>query len=55
MFKKKFSNFSLYLLFLVNFAYAIKNGFNWLFYISAGLTAITLIFDIVEVIKRHGE
>ena len=52
MSNKKFRNTALYLLFLLNLAQAIKNGFNWLFYVSAVLTAAVLVFDIMEVISR---
>lgn len=53
---KKKINMPLYLLFVVNCIYAIsEKTFNWLFYVSAGLTAIVLIFDIVGLVKNGRE
>ena len=51
--KKKFDNFALYLLFFANFIYAVKNGFSWLFYVSAFLVGLSLILDIVEVLREE--
>lgn len=39
----------LYMFFAVNCIYAVQNGANWLFFITAALTGAVLIFDILEV------
>lgn len=50
--KKCRLNVPLYLMFATNCIYAVTNrAFNWFFFISAVLTALTLAFDIYEVIK----
>lgn len=52
--KKYFRNSALYLLFFANLVYAVRNGFSWLFYVSAILTAAVFIMDLAEVLK-HGK
>lgn len=49
-----FRNVPLYLLAISNFAYAVRHGFSWLTLVALILTAVVLIFDIVEVV-RHGK
>ena len=50
--KRKF-NVTLYLLFAANCIYAVTNdAFNWLFYVAFVLTAVSLAFDIAEVLKN---
>lgn len=51
MCKRKF-NAPLYLLFAANCIYAVsQRAFNWLFYVSAALTAVVLAFDLWEAVK----
>lgn len=52
MFKKKFAKIALYLLFLVNCVYAAMDGVSWLFVVTAVLTAIVLVLDVMEALKN---
>ncbi len=52
MCKRFIRNSPLYLLTLLNLAYALKHGFSWLSYVSFALSAVVLVIDIVEV--THG-
>ena len=47
-------NFTIYALFLVNSAHAVRHGFDWLFGLAAALTLAMLALDIVEAIRHHG-
>lgn len=50
---KKKINVPLYLLFAANCVYAVsQRTFNWLFYVSALLTAAVLVLDIRNVVKN---
>ena len=42
----------LYIVFLSNTVYSIQHGFSWPYWITAILTLVVLILDIVEVVKR---
>lgn len=53
MSKLKFKNAALYLLFLLNCASAVRHGADWVFWVSAVLTAAVLAMDIWEAVK-HG-
>jgi hypothetical protein len=53
MCKRILKNAPLYLLTLANIIYAIKHGFDWLSWFAIGLTAIVLVWDIVEVIQNR--
>ena len=53
---KKKINVPLYLLFAANCIYAVsQHAFNWLFYVSALLTAAVLALDIREAVKNGRE
>ena len=47
--KKILKNAPLYLLTLANMIYALRNGFNWVFYVAMGLSAVCLALDLWEV------
>ena len=55
MSKIKFGNAALYLLFFANLVYALSHGFEWIHYVTFGLTAVVLVLDIAEVIIRAGK
>ncbi len=49
---KRKNNFPLYALFAANCIYAVtEKEFNWLFFVTLGITALVLILDIVEAVK----
>ena len=50
--KKLFRNSPLYLLTLLDLAYALQHGFSWLNYVSFALSAVVLIIDVMEA--AHG-
>lgn len=52
MCKRKFRNSALYLLFALNCVNAIKQGANWIFWISAALVAAVAVLDIMEAVKK---
>lgn len=53
---KRKINVPLYLLFATNCIYAVSHeAFNWIFYVSAILTAAVLALDIWEVVKNGRE
>ena len=52
MCKQKFRNSALYLLFALNCANAIRQGTNWIFWISAALVAAVAVLDILEAVRR---
>lgn len=53
--KRFFRNSPLYLLTLLNLAYALRHGFSWLNYASFALSAAVLIIDIVEAVHGRKE
>ena len=53
---KRKINVPLYLLFAANCIYAVSHeAFNWIFYVSAILTAAVLVLDIREAVKNGRE
>lgn len=53
---KKKINMPVYLLFAANCIYAVsQRAFNWLFYVSAVLTAAVVALDIWEAVKSGGK
>ena len=53
--KWKIKNWPLYLVFCLNCISAARTGTNWCFWVSAGLTAVVLIWDVVEALRRGRE
>lgn len=50
--KKFFQNSAIYLLFFTNTIYAAKHGTSWIYWLSAILTSVMLLLDIMELIQH---
>ena len=50
--KNKLSHVAVLLLFLIDVVIAVTNGFDPLFFLAAGATAIVVILDLIEVIRN---